>query len=113
MSSVKEKAEDQAQCHAKKFFNENEWLDILEKYAEVSNKFFYELDRLLEREERGARIDPEDKADMYYYDRYKELFAYWITNTELSRNGYERDKDDNWILKNQPLTPQKKKFGLW
>ena len=49
MSSVKEKAIDQAQRHAKKFFDENEWPDILEKYAEVSNRASDELQRLADR----------------------------------------------------------------
>ena len=113
MSSVKDKAIDQAQRHAKKFFEENEWPDILEKYAEVSNRASDELNRLAEREERGARIAPEDEADYYYYDRYKELFAYWIANTQLSSGGYERDKHNNWILKKQPPMSTKKRFGFW
>lgn len=114
MSSVKEKAIDQAQRHAQKYFDENEWMDILEKYAEVSNRASIELNRLAERQERGARIAPEDEADFYYFDRYRELFAFWIANSELSSKGYERDKHKNWILKKQPPSPPpKKKFGFW
>lgn len=113
MSSVKEKAIEQAQRHAKQFFDDNDWPDILEKYAEVSNRVSIELNKLAERQERGARISPEDEADYYYYDRYQELFAKWIANTELCNNGYERDRHKNWILKKQPPVPPKKKFGFW
>lgn len=113
MASVKEKAIDQAQRHAKEFFDENEWPDILEKYAEVSNRANAELSTLAEREKRGARIAPEDEADFYYYDRYKELFAYWIANSELTSMGYEHDKHNRWILKKQPPAPPRKKFGFW
>ncbi len=113
MASVKEKAIDQAQRHAKKYFDENEWSDILEKYAEVSNRAKDELTKLAEREERGARITPEDEADFYYYDRYRELFAFWIANSELSSKGYERDKHGKWILKKQPPVSPRKKFGIW
>lgn len=80
---------------------------------EVSNRSSEERSRFAEREERGARITPEDKVDFYYYDRYRELFAIWIANSELSSKGYERDKHKKWILKKQPPTPQKKKFGFW
>lgn len=114
MSSVKEKAMDQAQRHAKKLFDESDWDEIMEKYAEVSNRASAALNMLAERQERGARISPEDESDYYYYDRYQELLAHWIANTILSHAGYERDKHKNWILKRQPpAPPAKKKFGFW
>ena len=99
MDSAKELAIDQAQRDANEFFDENEWPDILEKYAEVSNRARDELNRLLRRKERGVRITPEDQADYYYYDEYHRLFACWIANYLLFSKGYEQDKYDNWILK--------------
>lgn len=110
---TKEKAIAQAERHCGKFWDENEWPDILEKYAEVSNLSRAELKKLTERQERGARITEADEADFYYYDRYREVFASWIANSELASKGYERDRNNNWILKNTPLAPSKKKFGLW
>lgn len=116
-TDIKEKATKQAQRHAHQFWDENELSDILEKYAEVCNKKSLEIDKLVEREERGARILPEDQADFYYYEEYSNIFAFWIANSYLSINGYERDKNKNWILKKpapiSPISPQKKKFKFW
>ncbi len=113
MSTVKDKAEEQASKHASKFWDDNSWDDILEKYAEVSNRYRDEINRLVERQERGARIEAEDKADMYYYGEYQKIFAYWIANNTLTSKGYERNKNTLWILKKQPPAPPKKKFGFW
>lgn len=104
------KATEQAFRHAKKFFDENEWPDILEKFAEVNNKFSEETSRLTEWIERGARIENADIADLDYYEMYTNLFAHWIAFAELRNNGYETDKRNRWILKNQD--PSKKKFGF-
>lgn len=105
MSSVKKVASQQALRHAEEFWDENEWADILEKYAEVFNKAHKAANELAERAERGARIEDDDEADYYYFDTYSNLLACWIANNELTRNGYERDKDKFWILK--------KKRGFW
>ena len=114
MGKVEDKALEQAHRHASEFFDENEWSDILEKYAEVANRRREELNRILERQERGARLEEADTADYHYYDSYCNLFAHWIANSELTNKGYEKDKHNNWILKKRPsVSPQKKKFGFW
>ena len=113
MGKVEDKATEQARRHASEFFEEHDWDDILEKYAEVSNRSREELDRIIQRTERGARVEEADTADYHYYQCYYDLFAHWIANSELSSKGYERDKHKNWILKKQSPTPPKKKFGFW
>ena len=98
MDTVKNKAYEQARRHAEKFWDENEWADLLEKYAEVSNRMCEELDRVTQRIERGARVEEADWADFYYYECYMDMFACWIANSELRNKGYERDKHKRWIL---------------
>ena len=65
MESVRLKAQKQAIRHAEKFISENEWQDLLEKYAEVNSEQYNEIKRIGEREERGARIEEQDYADFF------------------------------------------------
>ena len=116
MDNIEKQAREQALRHAEKFFDDddNTWLDILEKYAEVYNMAKSESKKIDDRMERGAHITENDFADYWYYDHYHTLLAIWIANSELSSKGYEKDKHKYWILKKQPSTlPTKKKFGFW
>ena len=99
MSSVEKVAKDQASRHAKEFYDEHEWDDIFEKYAEVTNKLSKALKRLSEQEECGVDYGEEDVADMYYYERYREFLAIRIANEKLFEKEYEKDKNNDWILK--------------
>lgn len=114
MDTVEEKAVQQAEKHFKKFMDDCEWPDMLEKYAEITNRYAKVRNELLERDERGSRLDSADFADYHYYERYYLLMAKVIANNTLVAEGYERDKKGNWILKKQPVSPPtKKRFGFW
>ena len=113
MGDVEKKARDAARRHYREFMNDCEWPDMLEKYADLSNKFEKARVELLAKDERGARLEDADFADVEYYSNYRDLLARAIADNELVSAGYETDRKHNWILKFQPAEPPKKKFGFW
>lgn len=113
MEDIEKKAQEQAGKHYRQFMDNCEWPDMLEKYAELSNKYKKARKELVDRHERGARLEDADFADVAYYERYCDLMAWAIADNVLVSEGYEEDRNKNWILKYQPADPPKKKFGFW
>ncbi len=113
MEEIKDTAERQAERHLREFFSHSSsWSDVLEKYAELSNRFEDIRKELQNRIERGSNIIPSDFADFYYYEYFRDLMARAIAIENLNSNGYLQDKKGNWILKSQPSPPRKKRlFG--
>lgn len=118
MSSVEDKAINQADKHFNQFMDDCTWPEMLEQFADYSNRYGKIRNELLDRKERGARLDDADFADYFYYQRYLDQLSRVIAGNALVAEGYERDKKGKWILKNQPAPsqsprPAKKKFGFW
>jgi len=114
MADVESKARKQAEKHFREFMDDCNWPEMLEKYAELSNRYEKSRVELLNKDERGGRVEEEDFADVWYYGRYRDLLAFAIADNNLVSYGYEEDKNGFWILKNQPPEPpSKKKFGFW
>ena len=113
---VEKKAREQAGRHYRAFMDDCEWPDMLEKYAEIANRYEKARKEVVDKNERGARIDASDMADVYYYEYFYELMAKVIADNTLVSEGYVQDKRKNWVLKSQPAPPPpppKKKFGFW
>ena len=113
MGDAKEKVRNQVRRHYREFMDDCEWPDMLEKYAELSNKYERARLELVNKDERGARLEDSDFADVEYYSYYQDMMARAIADNTLVSAGYETDKKGNWKLKFQPTEPPKKKFGFW
>ena len=113
MSTIKENAINQARSHAKQFYKENEMPDIMEKYAEVWNRWVIIQSELEERVSYGGSIPSTDEFDYYYYEKYHEMLGLYMANDLLTYSGYERDERGRWILKKKTVDSTKKKFRLW
>ena len=105
---VQEKAERRAGIDYKEFIEDCDWAELLEKYADFSNRYNKAMEELNDKHDRGTLRDL-DFVDVYYYRFYRELLAGQIAYHTLKSEDYERDRRGYWILKTKP----KKKFGFW
>ena len=90
--------------HCEKFLEAASWEDIMEKYAYAVNTHY-----------RYNEQDVEDNAS--YYETYSRMLGTIIASHVLREEGYQKNNNGLWILKNPlpeaPIKPQKKKFNLF
>jgi len=100
MSSLEEVrvySEQKAEKHARAFIKKCDWYELLEKYAETSNKYYILVDELDTTEDVKSLVF----ADVYYYQHFSNLLAGAIAKNTLMVADYDCDADGLWILKSE------------
>ena len=103
--------------HCEEFLEAASCEDIMEKYAYVVNAHIRYNDQIIEYCNHKTQ-PPKDVTDnASYYETYARMLGNIIASQILREEGYQKDKNGLWILKNPlpeaPIKPQKKKFSLF
>lgn len=103
--------------HCEKFLEAASWEDIMEKYAYAVNTHYRYNEQIIEycNCKTQPPQDVEDNAS--YYETYSRMLGTIIASHVLREEGYQKNNNGLWILKNPlpeaPIKPQKKKFNLF
>lgn len=103
------------QCEA--FLETASWEDIMEKYAYAVNTHLRYNDQIIEYCNRKTQPPQDVKDNRSYFETYSHMLGNVIAAHVLREEGYQKDKNGLWILKNPlpeaPIKPKKKKFSLF